>query len=319
MFTDEVELTLVAGKGGNGIVSFFPGKKSGPNGGNGGDGGNLCVCASEHMTNLNQFVGKHILSAENGQSGENSDRHGADGKDLVVSFPVGTVLINQETLEEIQLQIPDEKVLICKGGFGGRGNTEFKSSRNTTPVFAENGRVGESKHFKILLKMIADFGLIGLPNAGKSSLLNELTNAKAPTASYPFTTLQPNLGVYKRKVIADIPGLIEGASEGKGLGVKFLKHIEKVKLLIHCISPESENPVKDYRAVMSELEKYNPQVAKKKQIVVITKSDLVDAKLAEELQKKLKKLQKIVIPCSIYDLESIDSLKAVLEKFNPVS
>ncbi len=313
MFIDEIELILKAGDGGRGIVSFFPGKKSGPDGGNGGDGGNVYVKASSNISQLSQFTGKHKLSAENGKSGDSNNKTGANGKDLEIDLPMGTLLLDQESDRRYELLEENQRVLVCRGGSGGKGNSEFKSAIITTPRFAEQGEEGEEKRFKIIVRMIADFGLIGLPNAGKSSLLNELTNTSVRVADYPFTTVQPNLGVLKGKVIADIPGLIEGASKGKGLGVSFLKHIEKVGLLIHCISSESEEIIKDYKAVMKELREYNPELADKKQIVLLTKSDLLDQKEIDKRIKKLKKLQLDVLAVSIIDSESLEKLANLIK------
>ena len=311
MFTDEIEITFKAGDGVPGRVSFFPGKHSGPDGANGGYGGNLLIKASRLITNLNNFTGKHMISAENGTAGGRNNSAGGKGVDLEINLPIGSFLFNQDSKEEVELSKDGERVLLCIGGKGGKGNAEFKSSSNTTPMYAQKGLSGQKKHFKIIVRMIADFGLIGLPNAGKSSLLNELTNASVKVASYPFTTLEPNLGVFKGKVIADIPGLIEGAHSGKGLGVKFLKHIEKVKLLIHCISCESEDVVHDYKTIIKELTEFNPELGEKKQIILLTKSDLSDDKELNKKLKQLKKLQEIVLPVSILDSESLDKLKSL--------
>lgn len=314
MFIDEVEISLKAGDGGPGRVSFFPGKHSGPDGGNGGYGGDLYVRASSNLTNLNNFLGKRLISALNGEPGGKHDRFGAKGEDLEVNLPIGTLLIDAEKNEEIELTLEHQRILVCIGGKGGKGNSEFKSPSNTAPSFAQKGLRGQKRNFKILLRMIADFGLIGLPNAGKSSLLNELTNANAEVASYPFTTLQPNLGVLDRKVIADIPGLIEGASEGKGLGVKFLKHIEKVRLLIHCIACDSLDVILDYKTVIKELKSYKAELFKKKQIILLTKSDLVSRKDLAIKIKKLQKFQKVVLSVSIHDWDSLEGLKQAFKK-----
>lgn len=312
MFADETEITLKAGNGGPGKVSFFPGKHSGPDGGNGGYGGDLYIQASAHITNLNNFVGKHELSAPNGEPGGSNNSSGSKGEDLVVKFPVGTFLIDEEKGEEIELREEGQTILICKGGKGGKGNSEFKSASNTTPTYAQKGLKGQIRHFKIEVRLIAELGLIGFPNAGKSSLLNELTNANVKVANYPFTTLEPNLGVFEDKVIADIPGLIEGASEGKGLGVKFLKHIQKVKLLLHCVSAESDDVTRDYQSINKELEQFNPDLVKKKQIILLTKSDLLGEKEVEKKIKLLKKYQKIVLPISIHDWDSLNKLKEII-------
>lgn len=317
MLVDEVDIKLSGGHGGPGKVSFYPKEKAGPDGGNGGRGGDVYAQAIDDLFALNQFTRKKELSGGNGDSGDNFVKSGKNGDDLTISMPVGTVLIDKQTGEEIELNEVGQKVLICKGGKGGRGNFELRSSRNTTPKTAQKGLPGEVGRFKVHLKLIADFGLIGLPNAGKSSLLNELTAAHAKVGAYPFTTLEPNLGVMDRKILADIPGLIEGASEGRGLGIRFLKHIEKVGLLLHCISSESEDLKGDYESVRSELEKYDPQFVEKKEVILLTKTDLISK---EDLKKKitqLKKLKKEIVPVSIHDWESLENLKKVLASFLP--
>lgn len=312
MLLDEINLTFKAGNGGPGKVSFFPGKKSGPDGGNGGRGGDIYVVASPHMSNLNKYLGKHSISGKNGEAGGSNHRFGANGEDIDIDLPIGSLIIDQETKEELELLKEGERFLVCFGGKGGKGNSEFKSSTNTTPRYAQKGLPGEKRNFLIIMRMIADYGLIGLPNAGKSSLLNELTNTSVKTANYPFTTLEPNLGVFRRKVIADIPGLIEGASIGKGLGIKFLKHIEKVKLLIHCISSESDNVTRDYKTVIKELKQYSPALLEKQQIVVLTKTDLIDKIEADKKIKELKKLNKEVVSVSIHDWDSLEKFKEVV-------
>lgn len=312
MLIDEVEIILKAGHGGPGRVSFNPGQRSGPNGGNGGKGGDIYISVTSDLRSLNQFSKSKLKEAEDGEMGGIFQKSGRDGKDLEIIMPIGTELLDQDTGEIIELDDLNQRILICKGGIGGKGNFELKSPRKTTPMHAQKGMPGQEKHFKVELKFIADFGLIGLPNAGKSSLLNELTNANVKTAEYPFTTLEANLGMYNRKVIADIPGLIEGASEGKGLGIKFLKHIEKVKLLLHCVPADSEDLLKDYETVRKELGKYNPKLLEKKEIIILTKSDLIEEK---ELQKKisrLKKLKKQIIPVSIHDWDSLQNLNKLL-------
>jgi GTPase len=310
---DEVNIILKGGHGGPGRASFYSGRFAGPDGGNGGRGGDVFVSATSDLTALNQFSRIKLLSAENGELGGSNKKTGADGKDLELIFPLGTSLIDEGIGEEIILDKLNEKILICKGGLGGRGNFELKSPRRTTPKFAQPGLPGQERHFSVILKLIADFGLIGLPNSGKSSLLNELTSAKAPVGDYPFTTLEPNLGVVSGRVMADIPGLIEGASDGKGLGIKFLKHIEKVSTLIHCLSIESDDLLKDYKVVRQELEKFNPLLLKKKEVILLTKSDLLSPKEIKEKVAFLKKSKIKATPMSIFDWDSLEVFKKSLK------
>lgn len=312
MLIDDVDIIIRGGHGGAGKVSFYPGHYGGPDGGNGGRGGDVYIRVVSDLTSLNQFSRKKIVEGINGNAGGSNIKSGLNGGDIEIIMPVGTFLTDKRTGETIELDKVDQRILIAKGGLGGRGNTEFKSSLRTTPKFAQPGLAGDERYFKVNLKLIADFGLIGLPNAGKSSLLNELTKATAKVAEYPFTTLEPNLGVVNRKILADIPGLIEGASEGKGLGIKFLKHIEKVNLLLHCISAESDDPISDYQTVKSEMEKFNPEILKKEEIILLTKTDLVDKKQVTEKLKTLKKLKKKILPVSIHDWDSLQFLKKIL-------
>lgn len=312
MLTDEAEIILRAGHGGAGKVSFNPGKKGGPNGGNGGKGGDVYISVTSDLFALNQFSKSKVKEAEDGEMGGNFQKSGRDGKDIEVIMPLGTELTDLGTVEVFVLDSLDKRILICNGGLGGKGNFEFRSSRNTTPMYAQKGLPGEVRHLKAELKFIAGFGLIGLPNAGKSSLLNELTNAGVKTADYPFTTLEANLGMWQGKVIADIPGLIGGASAGKGLGIKFLKHIERVKLLLHCVPADSEDVVKDYQIVRNELGEYNEELLSKEEMILLTKTDLVEDKTLKEKIKLLKKFKKQIIPVSIHDWDSIKKLEKVL-------
>lgn len=312
MFIDEVDITVKGGRGGSGKVSFYP-RKKGPDGGDGGNGGSVYAVIDQNLSNLNKYWEKREYEAENGEPGGGFRRKGADGDDITLFFPQGTSLINKETREERELT-QDATLLLAAGGKGGRGNNAFKSATHQVPHEFEPGEEGQEAIYTIILRLIADYGLIGLPNAGKSSLLNELTSANVKTAAYPFTTLEPNLGVYNKRIIADIPGLIEGASKGKGLGIKFLKHIEKVKLLFHCIASDSDDVMHDYRIINDELKQFNPLLAEKKQIVLLTKHDLVDNKELEKKKKLLSEFSSHVFPVSIYDPESIDGLKKYLRK-----
>ncbi len=309
MFIDEVEITVRGGKGGDGRVSFFP-RKKGPDGGNGGRGGNVYAVVNPQLSNLNKFAEKHLYEATDGKPGEKFHRQGADGKGLTLQFPPCTSLIDLRS--NVTVNLTDSSVLLCRGGSGGRGNDAFKSPTHQTPHEFERGFPGEERQFKAIMRLIADFGLVGLPNSGKSSLLNELTAAQVKTAPYPFTTLEPNLGAIDGRIIADIPGLIEGASVGKGLGTKFLKHIEKVQLLLHCIAVNSADVTSDYQVVMRELEQFTAELARKPQIVLLTKADLVSKQEIEQKRKILRQLQKTVLPVSIHDWDTLQELRKFL-------
>jgi GTPase len=313
MLTDEVNVKLSAGHGGPGRVSFGRRYKSGPDGGNGGRGGDVYISVTTDLFALNKFIKKSDIAAPDGEPGGSKRSSGHDGEDIDLSFPIGTTLTDLETGEQMELIDPDTKILICKGGLGGRGNFELKSARNTTPMHAQKGLPGVTRSFRANLRFLAEYGLIGLPNAGKSSLLNELTNAQAQIGNYPFTTLETNLGVYNKKIIADIPGLIEGASSGKGLGLKFLKHIEKVKMLLHCIAADSNDVLRDYKIIEQELASYDQDLAKRKKVILLTKKDLIDDKTLTGQIKTLKKLKVPVYPVSIHDYDSLQKLTTVLQ------
>ncbi len=313
MLTDEIQITVKAGDGGDGLVSFGRLPKSGPDGGNGGKGGDVYGLGVEDIMALKKYAPNKVYSAEDGQPGGKNTKTGKSGEDLILKLPVASLLIDQDTGETMEIDQVGQKELICQGGRGGKGNWEFRSSRNTTPKFAQPGQPGEKRNIRIVLRLIADYGLIGLPSVGKSSLLNELTKAQVKTAAYHFTTLEPNLGALDGKIIADIPGLIEGASEGRGLGIKFLKHIEKVPVLLHCISADSKDTEKDYQTIRNELQQYNPELLTKKEIILLTKHDLADDKELTEKKKILSQFSRKVIPVSIHDWESIQSLALTLE------
>ncbi|MBI2021756.1 Obg family GTPase CgtA [Candidatus Daviesbacteria bacterium] len=312
MILDEAIVTFKAGHGGAGKASFYPGKKAGPNGGNGGRGGDIFIKATSDLTALKQFSATKLIKAKDGENGDTFRKSGKDGMETFVALPIGTDIKDLKTGEVWELAAVDQQILICQGGLGGRGNYELKSARRTTPEFAQSGLPGQERRLLLNLKLIADFGLIGLPNAGKSSLINELTGTNSKVGSYPFTTLEANLGVLKGKIIADIPGLIEGASSGKGLGIKFLKHIEKVSIILHCLSCESTNPLKDYQTVRKELVEYKEDLTKKKEIIILSKSDLIDKKELEKLIKMFKKMKKRVLATSIYDYDSLERLKLAM-------
>ncbi len=311
MFIDEAEITVTAGKGGDGCVAYFN-KLGGPSGGNGGRGANVYATVNHNIPNLKKFISQVSYKAEDGGKGGKNRRSGLDGKDLIIQVPRGTTIIDLANKREIELIESSENILLCRGGTGGLGNDALKSPTNRTPKRAKPGQPGEERQFKLILKLIADYGLIGLPNAGKSSLLNELTAANVKTAPYPFTTLEPNLGAYNGKVLADIPGLIEGASAGKGLGIKFLRHIEKVKLLLHCLSLESETIEKDYLTVKDELGSYNKNMLSKDEILLLTKTDLVSKQQIKKQIKKLEKYNRKILAVSIHDWDSLEQLRNLL-------
>ncbi len=311
MFIDEAKIMVKGGHGGAGRVAFFRNRK-GPSGGNGGPGGNVYAVASSNLTQLETFISKIKYIGENGGPGGPNQRTGKYGDDLLIKVPSGTTFVDVVTKGEITINEKNPKILLCKGGLGGLGNSAFKSPTNRIPQHAEQGHEGQERNFKLILRLIANFGLIGLPNAGKSSLLNKLTSANVRTANYPFTTLEPNLGVYNGKILADVPGLIEGASTGKGLGIKFLKHIEKVDVIFHCISVESQNIATEYKTVINELKTYNSRLLEKKSIILLTKIDLIDDLEITRKVKELKKFNKDVLAVSIYNEDSLKKLKKIL-------
>ena len=285
MFVDERTITISGGKGGNGAVHWRREKfiaKGGPDGGNGGKGGDAYIEAVRNIRALERYTEGEILRAGNGTNGSGVLRNGKGGDDLTVIVPVGSVVINTNTLERFEMVKERQRILIVAGGNGGFGNAHFKSSVNTTPTTATSGQEPQSYQFHIELHIIADVGIIGFPNAGKSTLLNTLTNASARVASYPFTTLEPNLGVFYGYTLADIPGLIENASQGKGLGHKFLRHISRTRMLVHMISAEERDITKAYQTIRNELSAYDPALLDKKELVVLSKTDLVDASVTEE-------------------------------------
>ncbi|MEK7567030.1 MAG: GTPase ObgE [Patescibacteria group bacterium] len=313
MLTDEVIIKAEAGNGGKGAVAFNKNLMSlGPTGGSGGDGGSIYFEGISDLNALSQFRYKKDIRTNNGGNGKQQFNDGPDGDDLVLNVPVGAVIQKIETGQTAEILKIGERILIAKGGHGGKGNFHFRSPTNTAPRQFQEGLPGERFTLKLELKLIADIGLIGLPNAGKSSLLNELTRAKSRVANYPFTTLEPNLGVYYELILADIPGLIEGASAGKGLGTKFLRHIERTKILFHLISAESENPAKDYRTIKKELKIYNKELLKKPEYLFLSKTDAVPPKETKKKIATLKKINKKITPISVYDSDSLEKVKKIL-------
>jgi GTPase len=300
-FIDHVTITAVAGDGGNGRTSFRHEKyidRGGPDGGDGGDGGDIVFVASRNQNTLVKFRYHTELKAENGGAGDKVRKHGRRGQALRVEVPVGTIVTNAEGLTLADLTEDEQEAVVAQGGRGGFGNAHFLSSVRQAPKFAEKGEAGEAQTLTLELKLIADVGLVGLPNAGKSTLLSVISNARPEIADYPFTTLTPNLGMVdidreSSLLFADIPGLIEGAAEGKGLGDEFLRHVERTAMLLHLVDVTGDNVVGDYQTIQNELATYRHNLAAKRQIVVLSKIDLI---LPEELAAKRAAFEKMLPP-----------------------
>ncbi|ROL61417.1 GTPase ObgE [Bacteroidetes/Chlorobi group bacterium ChocPot_Mid] len=318
-FIDYVRIIVKSGDGGAGHISFRREKfvpKGGPDGGNGGKGGDVIFRTDPHMSTLLDFKYHRNFSAKDGEPGQKSRKFGKDGKDVIIKVPCGTVVKDAQTEEIIaDLHEPNKDYVFAEGGKGGKGNAEFATPTNQTPRYAQPGIPGVETEIILELKLIADVGIVGYPNVGKSTLISVISEAKPKIADYPFTTLTPNLGMVriaegKSFVVADIPGLIEGASEGKGLGHQFLRHVERTKVLLFIIESTSENPKADFKVLLNELLKYNPEMKHKNKLVCFSKSDLVD----EETRKKLLKtkfpgIKGTPLIISAPMMENLDELK----------
>jgi GTP-binding protein len=315
MLVDEVQIKLEAGHGGKGAVAFNRIRLNlGPTGGDGGNGGSIYLEGVSDISALAFYSGKPAMRAPDGKDGRGQFIDGKRGEDMVLKVPAGTTITNLETGFKKEITKVGERVLVAGGGKGGRGNFKFRSGSNTSPMEFEEGTPGDVADLKLSLRLIADVGLIGLPNAGKSSLLNELTRARSKVGNYAFTTLEPHLGAYYELILADIPGLIEGASEGKGLGSKFLKHVERTKTLFHLVSAESEDPLRDYEIVRKEIGAYNPALLKEDEYIFLTKSDAVSAKELASAVAAFKKKKKKAVPISILDEQSMSDLRTILNR-----
>ncbi|MBX4206230.1 GTPase ObgE [Candidatus Parcubacteria bacterium] len=317
MFIDEITLHFKAGSGGDGVVRWRQEKgieKGGPSGGNGGKGGDVYALAVRDIGILSAYKNEKRFEAKDGEAGSKATRQGAEGTDLEVKLPVGSRITNLETGHTIELLKEGQKELLLKGGRGGLGNEHFKGSTNVRPQESTLGELGEEAEFKVELLLIVDLGLIGFPNAGKSSMLNTLTASRSKVGDFPFTTLEPSLGTLYGLILADIPGLIEGAAEGKGLGHKFLRHIERTKALIHCVSAENEDVLEAYRVVRKELGLYNKSITEKPEIVVLTKADLLSHGEREGRLALLKGVAKEVYPFSIIDDSLVKAFAEALTK-----
>ena len=321
-FIDEVKIRVIAGDGGRGCVSFRREKfvpRGGPSGGNGGNGGDVIAVADPQLTTLLDLRYQKLYKAGRGQHGMGSDCHGHRGDDRIIKVPVGTIIRDAATGDLIgDLQAADERVIVATGGRGGKGNAHFVSSTNRSPRFAQPGEPGEERELDIELRLLADVGIIGLPNAGKSTLISVISSVRPKIADYPFTTLVPNLGVVayddKSFVVADIPGLIEGAHKGHGLGHKFLRHVTRTSLLIHLIDGsqiDPEDPLKDWRTVNHELALFDPALAQKPQVVVINKIDLAEAR--EQAQAIAKELPKPYRPPYLISAATTEGIQALVQ------
>lgn len=319
-FIDYVKFCSRSGSGGPGSAHFRREKyvpKGGPDGGDGGRGGHVILRGNKQLWTLLHLKYKKHVIALNGKPGESSRKSGSDGKDVILEVPLGTIAKNAETFEQL-LEITEDgqEVILTSGGKGGLGNDHFKTPTNQTPRYAQPGEPGIEEWLILELKVLADVGLVGFPNAGKSTLLSVMSSAKPEIADYPFTTIVPNLGVvpyrdYKSFIIADIPGLIEGAAEGKGLGHRFLRHIERNSILLFMIPADSNDIIKDFDVLMAELKKYNPELLDKKRVLAVSKSDLLDEELREEISKELPENIESVFISSVTN-DGIDQLKDVL-------
>ena len=328
MFIDYAEIEVKAGDGGNGAVAFRREKyvpKGGPSGGNGGNGGSVYLIADENLSTLLDFKYKRKYIAGKGQPGGSSLKDGKNGDDVVIKVPVGTIVKDAESGKILfDLSQNGQKVLIAKGGKGGKGNSNFATPTRRTPRFAEPGKPGEEKSIILELKLIADVGLVGFPNAGKSTLISTISAAKPKIADYPFTTLEPVLGIVQYKdfrsfTVADIPGIIEGAHQGKGLGIKFLRHIERTKILLFLIDITSDDYQRDFDILYNELKKYSRKLVEKKILVALSKADLLsDSQLKKMKKVKFKKVDEpalIISAVSGYGIENlIDTLWKALHQ-----
>ena len=316
-FLDKTRIKISSGRGGNGMVAWRREKyvdKGGPAGGDGGNGGDIYLIADENMSTLMDFKYQSVFKADNGENGSIKNMHGKCAKDTEIKVPVGTVVKDLKSGNIIaDLKEHGQKVLVAKGGRGGRGNARFASAQKRAPQFCEPGEPGIERDLELELKLIADVGLLGMPNAGKSTLISRISSAKPKIADYPFTTLIPNLGVVRKRsgdgyVVADIPGLIEGASEGIGLGHEFLRHIERCKFLVHLVDMTAEDPVNNYKVINEELRKHSEKLANLYQIVALNKVDSVDEETKSRLTSEFNKLSKDVFVISAVTGENVDTL-----------
>jgi GTPase len=321
-FVDEATIYVKAGDGGHGCTSFRREKyvpRGGPDGGDGGTAGDVIIVGNKDLTSLLDFKYRHTYKAENGKNGSSSNKKGRDGRDMMISVPLGTQVYDEkEPLLLADVTRDGESFVVAKGGRGGRGNAHFTTPTHRAPVECEPGEGGEERHLKLVIKLLADIGIIGLPNAGKSTLISGLTEAKPKIGDYPFTTLTPTLGVFQDTggtfVIADIPGIVEGASQGKGLGLSFLKHIERTNMLLWVLDVTSPTAQKDYGALKRELSSYNEALLEKRKILVINKIDAVSLARTGKLERFLKQKGETVARISAFKGWGLHELKELIRE-----
>ena len=321
-FVDEARIYAESGKGGDGVVRWLRTKETargGPSGGDGGRGGDVILVGVRDLAALSHYRYEKKFHAEDGEAGKGELKHGANGEDAILNVPVGTLARVVETGDEYEITKEDERIVLFRGGKGGLGNARFKSSTHQNPFERTVGKDGKGGNIELTLKIIADVGLIGLPNAGKSSLLNALTRAKSKVGSYPFTTLEPSLGDFYGYILADIPGLIEGASLGKGLGIKFLKHIERTGILLHLVSADQDNLLDAYMEVHKEIESFGHELNKKREIIVLSKTDLISpTECKTKMQLLARETGREAFQVSVKDSKSLkafaDKLAQILNK-----
>lgn len=315
MFIDQITIYAAAGQGGDGVTrwrheKFVP--NAGPAGGDGGDGGDVYIEAVRDLGLLSKYLGNPEFSAESGEAGHNKSQHGRHGNDLVIKVPVGSIVTDVSRERTYEFFTEGHKECVFKGGRGGLGNEHFKSSTNRSPEENTKGRPGEAGDLKIELTLVVDVGLIGLPNAGKSTLLNTFTNARSRVGAYPFTTLVPHLGDLYGFILADIPGLIAGAHEGKGLGHTFLRHVTKTKMLLHLVSLEHEDPLEQYYIIRNELSSYSKDLEEKEEWIIFTKKDLANKEQLERIGKFIDSSKKRVFVISTETAEGVKTLQDAL-------
>ncbi|MFA6119567.1 MAG: GTPase ObgE [Parachlamydiales bacterium] len=325
MFIDSLKVKFIAGNGGNGAVAFRREKfipKGGPSGGDGGKGGSIILEVDDHLLSLEKFFHRQIIKAEDGHQGGSAHKKGKDGSDLIVKVPIGTIVKEKNNIL-FEFTDKNDKFVVCKGGKGGRGNSSFRSSTNQAPNNYTEGQTGETKEIHLELKLIAEVGLIGMPNAGKSTILKQLTNSKAKIGDYPFTTLYPNIGLlefddYTRITVADIPGIIKGAHQNKGLGIAFLKHIERTSILIFVVDISSQDPISDFEILIDEINSYSKDLLNKPFLTILNKIDLDQEENIKNFKKFYPFKEDTLVELSALNRLGFDVLVKKLKSFSKI-